>query len=425
MAGAAAGGMDSSGGTAGTGGAVGVAGTAGTGGAIGVAGTSSTGGQTGTGGMAGSGGQSQIGGTAGTPPTGGASGSGGGGPTGGAGGDGGTTQQGDLHVTTALDEDDPGATVADPGGDGLSLREALALSNAGAGDLEITFESSLVIPLDSQLEITQSVSIQGGGTTLDCSGVGSSRDCLSLAVGSGTTSLNDIVLVSARRRPIRLLSGSDYRITNCTIRDANDAVEVGADATNVLFAGNWISGSGTDGIDVFGTSVAILDNVIVDSTARGIFVSADGTRIVGNLVIRGNRGIQVSPGFSDAIIRHNTVVYQAGDGILVDEGLPAEVTNNTVAHTGGWAIISGDSAAVTRNHNAYFDNASGICSGCTVDPNAITTDPLFSDPGLDDFTLNPASPLIDAGTDTGEDRNGSRAGLFDGTAPDIGHVEVR
>ena len=421
------------GGVAGAGGTVGTAGTSGTGGAAGGAGTPGTGGAVGTSGTSG------TGGAAGAPPTGGGGGStggaagaaatGGGGTggsdvSGGTGGEGGEEQPGDLHVTTSLDEDDPGATVADPGGDGLSLREALAMSNASSGGLSITFDPGLVIALDYQLQITESVSVRGDGTTLDCAAIGNSDDCISLAVSAGTTQLDDFVILNARRRPIRILSGTDYQITNSTIRDAGDAVEVGVDASNVLIASNLIAGSGTDGIDVFGADVAIVDNVIIDSNARGVLVSGNGARLVGNLVIRGNRGIQVSLGMAGTVIRHNTLVSQASDGILIDDGQVTEITNNVTAYAGSWGLISGDSPTVTRDHNAYFANGSGPCSSCSLEPNAVTTDPLFVDPGLDDYTPDSGSPLIDAGTDTGEDRNGSRPDRFDGVAPDIGYVEV-
>ena len=44
-------------------------------------------------------------------------------------------------VTTNIDEFDTGASVGDPGGTGLSLREAIILSNESAGENTITFAS--------------------------------------------------------------------------------------------------------------------------------------------------------------------------------------------------------------------------------------------------------------------------------------------
>ena len=72
----------------------------------------------------------------------------------------------DFTVTTLVDEADGGASIASPGGTGLSLREAISLSNANAGADTISFDSSLAggvvyLTLGSPLAITGTVSIQG------------------------------------------------------------------------------------------------------------------------------------------------------------------------------------------------------------------------------------------------------------------------
>src|SRR5262245_12882736 len=46
-------------------------------------------------------------------------------------------------VTTLIDENDSGASAGDPGGAGLSLREALALANTAADADTIKFDASL------------------------------------------------------------------------------------------------------------------------------------------------------------------------------------------------------------------------------------------------------------------------------------------
>jgi hypothetical protein len=53
----------------------------------------------------------------------------------------------------------------------------------------------------------------------------------------------------------------------------------------------------------------------------------------------------------------------------------------------------------------------------------VFTDPLFTDPGNDDYGLVSTSPAVDAGVDLGIDRNASDPGAFDGSGPDIGHPE--
>jgi hypothetical protein len=60
-----------------------------------------------------------------------------------------------FGVTTLADENDPGATVASPGGAGLSLREAIALANADPIPSTITFASSLFTSGDQIITLTK------------------------------------------------------------------------------------------------------------------------------------------------------------------------------------------------------------------------------------------------------------------------------
>src|SRR5258708_4367972 len=73
-------------------------------------------------------------------------------------------------VTTLLDENDPGATAASPGGTGLSLREAIALANANPGNDTIFFASGLsgaTIRLSSTLAIADKIAIDGDSGASD------------------------------------------------------------------------------------------------------------------------------------------------------------------------------------------------------------------------------------------------------------------
>jgi len=363
--------------------------------------------------------------------TGGTAGAGGAGAAGGAagatgtGGSGGAAGAGDYHVTTALDESDAGATVESPGGTGLSLREALGLANAAAGVQSITFEPGLTIVLGAGLGVTDGVEIRGNGTALACAAVGGSSDCLSLAAAAGSTVIAGLTLSGARNNPIRIASGSGYEIRGCVLDANGDALEIAVAAADVTLRGCRITGSGTDGIAAMGSGITIVDSTIVDSVGRGIYLGANasGALLVGNLIVRGDRGILVGNGVSGVILRHNTLVYQTGDGLVVGSGNAAEVTNNVFAFADGYGLIATDASVDVRDYNAYYGNGDADCSGCTLDAHAVTAAPAFADAPADDFTLLDGSPLVDAGTPTGEDRNGARAGLFDGLAPDIGYWE--
>jgi len=405
-------GASGAGATAGSGGSMvgGFAGTSGAGAAV-------VGGAGGLGGLGGIGGAGNAGALAGAGGTAGA--------TGGTAGTGGVTA-GDLHVTTALDEDDAGASVADPGGTGLSLREAVGLANAASGDQSITFEPNLTITLGSGLTVTDGVDIQGDGTTVDCSPIGGGTDCITLAVASGSTGVHGLTIVEARNSAIHVTSGNDYEITDCVFSNCGIGIEIGIDVSNVRIANNVVSGSGGDGIWAGGPNPTIEGNQVYDSGGRSIYLgpNASGARLVGNLVVRGNYGVLFFNSVSGAVLRHNTLVYASMDELLIGIAQADEVTNNVFAYAGQLGIRATDAVIAYRDHNAYFANVGGDCLSCSPDAHAVTGDPLFVDVLTDDYTPGPGSPLIDAGTDRGEDRNGPAAGLFNGLGPDIGWIET-
>jgi len=204
------------------------------------------------------------------------------------------------------------------------------------------------------------------------------------------------------------------------------ALEVDAAVSNVRIADNIVSGSGDDGIWASGSGLVIEGNEVYDSAGRSIFLGANasGARVIGNLVVRGNYGVMFNNSVTGAIIRHNTLVYARLDELFIGIAQADEVTNNVFAYAGQLGLRATDAAIAHRDYNAYFANAGGDCSNCSPDAHAITADPLFLDIATDDYTPAPGSPLIDAGTDTGEDRNGPTTGLFNGPGPDIGWIET-
>ena len=105
----------------------------------------------------------------------------------------------DFVVTTSADEADNGATVASPGGTGLSLREAIALANADPSTIDtITFDASLsgdTLYLGAfggsgeDLEITSSLTIDG-----DINGNGIGEITISASIPGGNFNPNNRVL---------------------------------------------------------------------------------------------------------------------------------------------------------------------------------------------------------------------------------------
>ena len=331
---------------------------------------------------------------------------------------------GDFQVTTALDENDAGATPADPGGDGLSFREAVALSNATAGVQSITFESSLTIALESGLIVTDAADIRGNATEIDCSPIGGAVNCLTLSVSAGATNLQGVAFSAARNAAIRITTGGDYTIADCELVGSGNGIELSTVVTSLTVTRSVISGNDGDGISAVAGTLSILDNQFFDNANRAIYLgpSANDTRVIGNLIVRGQRGVVLGNGVTGVIFRHDTFVSTTDDALTVGSGHAAEIANCAFAYSGGYGIVATNVSIDYRDYNAYYRNVAD-CSNCDPEQHIVTADPRFASLAVDDYTLAVLSPLIDAGIDRGEDRNGASGGLFNGLAPDIGYWE--
>jgi hypothetical protein len=88
-----------------------------------------------------------------------------------------------------------------------------------------------------------------------------------------------------------------------------------------------------------------------------------------------------------------------GIGVGVNVASSVDIVNNiVVSHTIG---ISGTTTTATLSHNDVWGNSEANYSGVAPGTNDISADPLFVDPGNDDYHLQCGSPAIDAGTNEG------------------------
>ena len=142
-------------------------------------------------------------------------------------------------------------------------------------------------------------------------------------------------------------------------------------------------------------------------------------------------GLIVTNGFSGRI-SNNVIQNSNWCGVyLIDCDPFARIYNNTIVHNGDFQtypnVYIENESGIWRNNILYSD-VSGLLSvtGGDLDYNcyypasgpgshSITADPLLSDIGSGDFTLQPGSPCIDAGEDVGLP--------YSGDAPDIGAFE--
>jgi parallel beta-helix repeat protein len=130
------------------------------------------------------------------------------------------------------------------------------------------------------------------------------------------------------------------------------------------------------------------------------------------------------------IMAYNNIVYNNPHGISVDHrATNSKVYNNSVfanVHT-GIAIGSGSTGASIKNNIVYQNSPATANAGSqSVLANNLSANPKFVNPAAGDFSLQPASPAIDAGatlTEVTHDFNGvSRP---QGSAYDIGAYEFK
>ena len=252
------------------------------------------------------------------------------------------------------------------------------------------------------------------------------------------TDTNDAVDYSA--------SGSELvsLVSNCEIdHNRDDAVDLDGPAS-VTIVDSYLHDNADDGIEVrltshnLGLKINILNNIIKDNAEDGIqliqtagVVSDRVFRIEGNL-ITGNAfaglglSTQTIQNFEGAdleervLVTNNTFVSN-NHGITGGNNLIA--LNNLFVNTTNIALkrVDGTSIAV---YNLFFGNGQDVS-----ETNIDTSFDVNQDPLLDvNDEITASSPAIDAGTASYQ-HNGETvlvipASAFNGTAPDMGHIET-
>lgn len=378
---------------------------------------------TATGGVVGSSGGNSSGGESGS---GGAPGSGGVGATGGAGG----VVTGDLVVDIAEDEDDVGASATTTLGKGLSLREAIKIANADGGSISISVNPGIAIaPLSDLPEINADVQLYGNGVSLDFSSV-SSRECI-LVVG-GTIFITEVQITNCSEAPIFFQAGSDHQVSHSYFENNLQSLATTLSATGTIIGpGNTFIGGSTHAVFLNSTGDLVNDNIFINVGGAGgaaVFVggSGDGSKIIGNLMVRANTGVALSSTSEGVFIWHNTIVSSAATGIVVGQASGIDVRNNIVTHSGLFGINAASDKFAFFDYNLFFNTTD--CNGCAdgLGSNSLAVDPLYEDFAEDNFALStaPLSPAINAGTsELMLDRNQSGAGDYFGSAPDMGYSE--
>jgi hypothetical protein len=174
-----------------------------------------------------------------------------------------------------------------------------------------------------------------------------------------------------------------------------------------------VTGTGRQGVDIHGTGTAESDE------------SATQTTITNNLFLRASSGVDINGQLlhtHTVFINNNTIVGSSFDGLdfraFGTSTIEASAANNIVLGSAGFGILRQESLGCVVNlandFNLLFDNVAGNYSGTTAGANSLAMDPMFTNPGGDNYRLQPGSPAVDSGTNTppgglgfGEDLDGN------------------
>jgi len=371
----------------------------------------------GAGGTAGAAGRSGSGGTAGAAGRGGAGGSGAG-----SGGSGGVDLV-NLVVTTGVDEADAGATPGSPGQTGFSLREAISFANGNAGHQSITFDAAVAtVALKSALPSVQETLDIKGLVVIDATGNAATSACLSVAASD--VHIDALEIHHCQGEPVLFSSStsSGNQLTNSFLHDNKKAVVVYGDGA--IISGNLITFSAVAGLEIFGKNAQLQGNDVAASLASNYLIhdGANGAYLLANVSIGGGDGIALGA-VTGATIWHSTIVDSVFAGLNVGTATLVDARNNIFSGADTYGVRGPDSAFSALTNNLYFNNTSGNRNQGSLDAASVVGDPLFNNPASFDYALKTGSPAINRGVNLGVDRNGSTAGLYNGSAPDIGWLE--
>lgn len=251
--------------------------------------------------------------------------------------------------------------------------------------------------------------------------------------------------------------GAGIYCKNCVATILNNLI------SDNMAKGEYIAQGG--GISIYNSlspssPVVVAGNTILDNSLRasswdwassdggGIFIyQCDQIAILNNIVARNTssasgglkwaygKGIHVRE-CNSAFVLNNTVTdNRAADhiyGIYVKAAITASVENNvttqhsTAVTSVGLCVLGGGS--LTADYNDVWANGEDYCAQMSPGSHDLSADPLFVDPGIADFHLQPESPCIDVGDNSApglppEDIDGDGR-VLDGDCDGVAVVDI-
>ena len=228
--------------------------------------------------------------------------------------------------------------------------------------------------------------------------------------GGGNLTINNFIATMDNDCESQLLitydanvSLNNFHLSGNATNDGDKMVEIDMSNNNVTIQ-NGIIENYNSAIDISGSTSsinnAIIDNVIIrDSSpdASNALDFDDSNIIVKNSIIRNHTG-------SNPIVDvHEGVNFQIMNSLIIDNDLDSEGFNTIIEkHLNSKVIVlnsiiyNNDVSSVSSSIQAFYSNIEGASNEYWFGETNIDADPLFEN--AEDYTLNPASPCIDAGT---------------------------
>jgi len=232
-----------------------------------------------------------------------------------------------LDLVNAPDVTSISALIADDGGDGISLREAITAANNTAGADTITFDSNVFTGGSASL-------IRLGGTALDVT------DSLTIEGLTGT----DVVITADADGDDVTVGTTDITdvVNNTNTSDNSRVFFIGFGAGDTTLRGLTITG-GVTGFDSNGGGIS--------STSPGI-LTLDQSTVSGNATISSGGGISTYTGtttITSSTISGNSAGYSGG-GIFASNGtttiISSTISGNSTDRDGGGIYVSGGTTTI-------------------------------------------------------------------------------
>ncbi|MCL4264488.1 MAG: hypothetical protein KJ069_14790 [Anaerolineae bacterium] len=151
--------------------------------------------------------------------------------------------------------------------------------------------------------------------------------------------------------------------------------------SSTLFLGN--SAQSGAGVAHFNGDVSIANTLFAGNTASAsgaaVYLQGNGTATIKHVTIASSELVAT------------TAITTTKDNVLIQNSI---ITNHAIG-------LDVNTGFVVLNHTLFHGNGLDIQGSVASDENRVIGDPLFVNPGADDFHLQVGSPAIDAGLDAG------------------------